>query len=282
MVYTGVEVMAKRVKGWVGVMMLGAVVACAGMPGRAMAWGRLGHRAAAKVTEGRLTPEALAGVRAILNPGETLAEASTWADEVRRDIPESGPWHYVNVPITENRYDAKFCGEKGCVVEKTKEFRKVLADPTVSKEERRKALRFLTHFVQDMHQPVHVGERGDRGGNNTQVQFFGKGSNLHRVWDSGLIERVYQEEEALAGDLSALIAAEKGESWGSGSEEDWATESLIAAKGAYEAAGQGRALKKGEKLGDAYQEANFPVAKRRLAQSAVRLAWVLNEVFAAK
>jgi len=260
-----------------------AAIALLMTPTPARAWGRMGHRAAGKLAEARLSPAAAAAVRELLDPGETLAEASTWADEVRRQIPESGPWHYVNVPITEDRYNARFCPEQGCVVEKIGDFRRVLADPKAPRVERQKALRFVAHFVQDLHQPVHVGHRDDRGGNSLQVQFFGKGSNLHRVWDTGLIERAYADEEKLVADLVSLEAASRGDAmWAGGAVEDWATESLRAARGAYQATGLDRELKRGEKLGDAYQDANLPVARKRLAQSGARLASLLNETFAGK
>lgn len=252
-------------------------------PTPARAWGRMGHRAAGKLAEGRLSPTAAAAVRDLLNPGETLADASTWADEVRRQIPESAPWHYVNVPITEEKYSARFCPEQGCVVEKIGDFLRVLADPQAPRAERQKALRFVAHFVQDLHQPVHVGHRDDRGGNDLQVQFFGKGSNLHRVWDSGLIERAFADEDQLLHDLAGLEKDSRDDArWSGGTAEDWATESLLAARDAYRATGQDRELKRGEKLGDAYQEANLPVARKRLAQSAARLAGLLNAAFAGK
>ncbi len=122
----------------------------ASVPGRpALGWGRLGHRVAGAVAEARLSPAARAAVRDLLEPGETLADASNWADEHRRDVPDSGPWHYVNVPITESRYDARFCDRRGCVVSKIAEHRRVLADPSASKEDRRLALRLVVHLVQD-------------------------------------------------------------------------------------------------------------------------------------
>src|SRR5262249_12298318 len=131
----------------------------------------------------------------------------------------------------------------------------------------------------DLHQPVHVGDRGDRGGNDLQVQFFGEGSNLHRVWDSGLVERAFADESALLRDLTAL-ADDEARGWARGTVEEWATESLAAARRAYLEPGSQRTLRPGSKLGDAYQDSNLPVARRRLAQSGVRLAEVLNDVFA--
>ena len=255
-----------------------AASAVAGLtPRDALAWGRDAHRAAGKLAESRLNPAARDAVKALLEPGETLAEASTWADEVRREMPESGPWHYINVPITEARFSDKFCPEGGCVVRKLVEFRKVLADRNAPRADRRKALRFVAHFVEDMHQPVHVGDKSDRGGNDTQVRFFDDGSNVHRVWDSDLLRHAYPDEEAVLKAIKEAAAEPEAETWASGSVDDWADESFQAAKKAYEDPKTGRTLRPGSKLGDEYQAANLPVARKRLAQSAVRLARVLNE-----
>ena len=246
----------------------------------AWAWGRIGHRAAGRLAESRLSPETLVQVRALLEPGESLADASTWADEVRRNRPESGPWHYVNVPITEPKYSDRFCAEGGCVVEKIQAFRLVLADWNAPRAKRQEALRFLAHFVQDLHQPFHVGDRGDRGGNDLQVRFFDDGSNLHRVWDSGLIERAYRDEQALSRDLTALTAGSDAIRWASGTVEDWANESLRAARFAYTMPESGQPLRKGAKLGVRYAEVNLPIAKERVARAGVRLAFLLNSTLA--
>jgi hypothetical protein len=100
--------------------------------------------------------------------------------------------HYVDVPLDQDRYDARFSGrgaDKGCIVEKIQEFRAILGDPKRSVEDRRVALRFVVHLLGDLHQPLHVGDNGDSGGNRTQVRFFARGSNMHRVWDSDIIDR---------------------------------------------------------------------------------------------
>jgi nuclease S1 len=247
----------------------------------AWAWGRRAHRASASLAELRLTAAAKAAVGDLLGPDVTLANVSTWADEVRREIKESGPWHYVNVPITETRFHDSYCpSDTGCVVSKIADFRAVLIDPKASREQKQKALKFLIHFVQDMHQPVHVGENHDRGGNDTQVQFFDQGSNLHRVWDSGLIEHEFEDDESLLREITKLATENEASTWPSGTVEDWANESFLAAQAAYKLPGTGAPLKKGAKLGQAYQDANLPVAKRRVAQSGVRLAAMLNAIFA--
>ena len=260
-------------------LLVASAVATSLMVGPAWGWGRLGHRVAGKIAEARLTPKARAAVASLLEPGETLADISTWADEVRRDYPESGPWHYVNVPITEPRYDARFVPKEGCVITKIDDFRKILANPNVPRPERQKALKFLVHFVQDMHQPVHVGHRDDRGGNDLQVQFFGQGSNLHRVWDSGLLDRANRSENDWVDVVSKTITPELADAWSKGGPPDWANESLDIARGAYRNPPENVELKKGAKLGQPYQDANLPLAERRVAQAGVRLAWILNTTF---
>jgi len=112
----------------------------------AWARGRLGHRVIARLAEKHMTPEAKAAVAALLEPGELLADASLWADENRGRLPKTAPWHYVDFPLDEPKYDAKFSGDvssKGCVVDKINEFRLVVKDKSKSIEERRFALRFL-------------------------------------------------------------------------------------------------------------------------------------------
>jgi len=107
----------------------------------AWSWGRIGHRVAAEMAESRLTPHALAAVHSLLGPGVSLADISTWADEQRN--PSTGAWHYVDVPITESRYDPKFCPATGCVVSKIEDFERVLRDPKATKTEKQQALKYL-------------------------------------------------------------------------------------------------------------------------------------------
>jgi hypothetical protein len=247
----------------------------------AWAWGRTGNRVIARLAERHLTDQARAEIRALLEPGESLADCSTWADEHRREMPKTAPWHYVNVPLDQPRYDDRFAGDepsKGYIVPKIRELRVVLKDRSRPVEERRQALRFLVHLVEDLHMPLHVGENRDKGGNNLQVRWFDRGSNLHRVWDSGIIDHAGRGEDGWLADLIAMDTDEARRQFQGGSVEDWATESLLAARQAYQDPATGQRIKPGAKLGDAYQERSLPVAKRRLYQAGARLAWVLNEV----
>jgi hypothetical protein len=253
-----------------------ALTALLALPSPALAWGRNGHRSSARLAESRLTPEARAAVRALLDEGESLADASTWADEHSREIPGSGAWHYVNVPIDAPRYEGRYCRDD-CVVSRLAEFRRILADPGAPKARRRMALRYVVHLVQDLHQPLHVGDRRDRGGNATQVSLFrDEGTNLHQVWDSGLLRNGYRNERALADALFDLARKPEARDWTGGAAEDWADESLAAARRAYRAPGSGEPIRAGARLGREYQDANLPVAVERLTKAGLRLSEVLN------
>ena len=121
--------------------------------------------------------------------------------------------------------------------------------------------------------PMHVGDNHDRGGNDTQVQFFDQGSNMHRVWDSGIIQRAEPDQDRWLADLVAMDTDRARSQAQRGIVEEWATESLLAAKQAYQDPATGRPIKSGQKLGDAYQKASLPVVKQRLYQAVRGWRW---------
>ncbi len=117
----------------------------------------------------------------------------------------------MDVPLHETRCDERFAGDdprKDYVVPKIREFLNVLGNPDAAIAERRTALRFVVHLVGDLHQPLHVEDNGDRGGNDTQVRWFTRGSNMPRVWDSGMLERAGTNEDRWLADLVALDTPE--------------------------------------------------------------------------
>jgi hypothetical protein len=248
------------------------------MPGIASAWGPLGHRVVAKMAQGRLTPEAESAVRSLLGPGATLAEVSAWADE-QREEQGSELWHFVNVPIAQARYSPKYCSPRGCVVSKTEEFSRVLRDPSARKPDKRRALKFLIHFIADLHHPLHVGDNNDRGGNRLQVTFFGTGSNLHKVWDSQIMARHTTNEQVWLWDFNYLANPRMAAEWSKGAPADWATESLEIARTAYCLPGSGQPMKSGTRLGNDYYRIALTLVQKQLAKAGIRTAWTLNEIF---
>ena len=260
-------------------LMFGALVAATARP--AGAWGRLGHRASARLAESRLSPRARAVVADLLEPGESLADASTWADEHSRDIRGSAAWHYVNVPISAPHYEARFGASRACVVSQIADFRAVLADRQAPRARRRQALRFFVHLVQDVHQPMHVADNRDRGGNALPLRTGRyENTNLHQLWDSGLFYSRYRHhaEDELVRDVRAMAERPEARAWPHGRVEDWADESLQIGRRAYLIPGTNRTLRPGDEVGRDYMEANLPLAVERIAQSGVRLAAMLNEI----
>jgi len=244
----------------------------------AWGWGRIGHRVVARFAEERLTSQARIAVGNLLGPGVRLADVANWADE-QRELFGSAPWHSVDVPISESRYDPRYCSPRGCVVSKIEEFRRVLLNPAAGKPEKEQALKFLIHLIADLHQPLHVGDHNDRGGNLLQIRFFDEGSNLHRVWDSQIMERHTNNEQVWLWDLTFLAKPAMVVEWSKGTPELWATESLNLAKTAYRIPGSQALIKPGTRLGSEYCREALPQIQLQLAKAAIRTAWMLNQIF---
>jgi hypothetical protein len=170
----------------------------------AHAWGAEGHQVVALIAQSQLTPKVKAEIAQLLSqePGETLATISKWADEHKN--PATGPWHYVNFPRDSCVYDAeRDCPDGQCVVGAVQKELQILGS-NAPDDRRLTALKYIVHFIGDVHQPLHAGFQDDRGGNKYQVQAFGKGSNLHALWDSGLIKNLNEDADHMAARLSAM------------------------------------------------------------------------------
>lgn len=179
----------------VGILIMGASFS-------AHAWGTEGHQVIAMIAEKELTPAVRAEVDRLLalEPGATTASVSTWADEHR--TPQTAAWHYVNFPRGDCSYEPeRDCPNGQCVVAAIERHAKVLGSK-VPDDQRLKALKYIVHFVGDVHQPLHAGYLDDKGGNIYQLQAFMRGSNLHGVWDSGLINYLNEDAEAMASRLA--------------------------------------------------------------------------------
>ena len=154
-------------------------------------------------------------------------------------------------------------------------------DDQADKAKRREALLFFVHFIEDLHQPLHVGDNNDRGGNQLQVRFVAlrRGTNLHKVWDVNVIEYADLGEAAWVTQLNDLADEPENQDWTEGTPIDWADESLKYAKQAYQLPGRKEEIGPGERLNDAYADFALSIIQRRLAQAGVRLAHELNRVF---
>ena len=233
----------------------------------AQAWGPIGHRAVGRVAERHLAPETARAVVDLIAP-ERLAYVGTWADDVRSD-PEwakADAWHWVTIPAG-TTYAASVKNPAGDVIEAIGRFERVLADSAAPRRDRQQALKWLVHLVADIHQPLHVGTRGDHGGNDQLVLWFGQPSNLHSVWDSGLIEKSELASSELAEKVD-VAPADEVRAWKAATVIDWADESRSLDESVY-AIGDGR-------LSWRYLGAHWPTVERRIEQAGVRLAGVLD------
>ena len=243
-------------------------------PTRPVFWYDLGHRIVADIAERRLTPGAARAVRDLLG-GQRMSDASVWADNIKQYRHDADPLHYVNIPLGATSYDsARDCPTGKCIIAAIASDRQVLADNGASPLDRAEALRFLIHFMGDLHQPLHVADDNDRGGNRRVVWLEGDSMNLHQVWDGellyhyGMDEATYLPRLERKTDTMNLALIERG------TVVDWAMEGhRIAVEHVYKVPPDGR-------LGTAYLEENKPIIDRALIAAGVRLAKVLNETLA--
>lgn len=235
-------------------------------------WGQTGHRVIGLVAEQHLTQKTKAAVDNLLQ-GESLAYVSTYGDEIRsnKEFKHFDTWHYVNMPL-DKRYGDEKPNPKGDVYHAIQHCVGVLQDNEASREDKALYLRLLVHFVGDMHQPLHVGRSEDRGGNDIKVLWFGKNSNLHRVWDSEMINGYQMSYTELANNLP-IYTVEKQQTIVNTSVLDWMHESQRHAKHIY------GSITQDESLGYAYQREYFPLVRHRLHKGGLRLAKLLNDIF---
>ncbi len=278
------------------------------------AFGGKGHRIVAEVAQHHLSPQSRQAVKMILN-GETLGRIAAWPDYIRSE-PEwdfAKPWHFLTVDVNTTVHavlsESSENPEIENVVEAIEYFSALLQDVDTkgeqfrqlleyqSKEQAKKdkkdvktvklyqdsieatALSFLVHFVGDVHQPLHVGRAEDRGGNSIRVLWFSDDSNLHTVWDTGLIEneglsyteivQFLEQDAANLEDLKIDVPL-----------EEWAKESVVLRHQAYQGIYKKVDYVSGKPdLSYAYAHDFTPVIEKRMLQGGLRLARLLNQIF---
>ena len=246
----------------------------------AFAWGFLGHHIIARIAASNLTPKAISAVADLLG-GESLSAmiaASTYADEIRPNRRETAPWHYVNIEIDSNGYNAaRDCPDDACVVAQIEHEESVIGDASISKPIRAEALRFLIHFIGDLHQPLHCADNHDRGGNLVKVVLGGQQTNLHAVWDTEVVEALGSSEETVAAVLASKITQSDRKAWSRGTAVSWANETWAVAKRFVYGSFPGRGATDAPiVLPNTYASAQEAVVARQLERAGARLAAVLN------
>ncbi len=235
-------------------------------------WGPTGHRVVGQVAEQHLSRKARKAVAKLLN-GQGLAEASTFGDDIKSDTlyRRFSVWHYVNIR-PDQRYMESQHAPGGDLVTGIEHCISVLKDPYAPQEEQAFYLKLLLHFIGDLHQPLHVGRQEDKGGNDIQLQWFGEGSNLHRVWDSNLIDSYGMSYTELAGNLPQVSKRQVGEIQ-EGNLLAWVAENQDLAGRVY------ASVETGEKLSYRYRYLWWDTVERQLLLGGLRLAAVLNAIY---
>jgi hypothetical protein len=250
-----------------GLLVLAAIV-----PVAAHSYGADGHRIAGMIAQARLCEAARREVGAV-GGGESLAELGLWADRIRSQQrwAHTGPWHYMNIP-DDTAIGNYVTPPERDILWAIADSQGVLANRRLPLRDRRDALRFLTHFIVDLHQPLHVGRAEDRGGNRIDVRLGRRTLNLHRFWDTEAITLAGLTTEQYVARAGRLADTHR-DAWFAGTPRDWAAESQ-ALRGTVYAFGRS-----GDTLSDRYIDAALQVTETRLAQAGARLAMTLNDLW---
>lgn len=267
---------------------VGVVCVATASPASAL-WGRDGHAIVAEIAWRELTPETQSAISELLagsEAGTTIQETASWADAVRPDDAYrwSAPLHYANMPPDAAEYDHdRDHPDAGNVVSAIERFRDEVRDTSLPIERRRESLMFLVHFVGDLHQPLHGGRAEDRGGNDIAITFFDRETNLHRIWDSSILDAHDRSPWPVKADrLHADIASHDRLAWLA----DFHGEDIIATAGRWVFESHALAerfayglVDTGDALDRGYVDQTIDVAELRLMQGGVRLAAVLETAF---
>ena len=255
-------------------MALAVALVLAAAPKEARAWGTQGHQLVANLAQAQLSVGARREVDRLLatEPGQTMASISTWADEHRN--PATAAWHYLNFPRSSCTYSAeRDCPDGQCVVAAIDRQTVILA-ATGPDASRLRALKYLVHLEADVHQPLHAGYGEDRGGNSYQLQAFMRGSNLHAVWDSGLIRALDQDTDVMTarllangGRISSLAPATLSTTSSTAVQAAEESCRIVGLPGFYP----------GRLVDLAYVLRFTPLMEQRLQQAGARLAALLNQ-----
>ncbi|WP_303311671.1 S1/P1 nuclease [Hymenobacter sp. BT730] len=244
-------------------------------PAIVWAWGVDGHRAVGRIAEQHLSRKAKREVHRLLGT-ETLTMVSTWPDEVRYypDFKHTAPWHYVNTAsgLNQEQYLQALKGQTepnayNMLQAKLQE----LKDPNKSQAERVAALKFVVHLVGDAHQPLHAGHAEDKGGNDIKVKFRGKDTNLHSLWDSGLLDYQGLTYTEMGCQYDHKLPHQLVHQWQRTPMEQWFWESYQDSEKIYQEAPTGTDIDYN------YYPAHSELMKRRIQQAGIRLAEVLNK-----
>ncbi len=209
-----------------------------------------------------------------------FAKGCTWPDVVRKTTHrETDQYHYMNVPKGAVFDHQRDCTENNCVTQAIQRYGMDLNDKTVNATNRKEALFFVGHFIADLHQPLHVGNTEDKGGNTIRVfakQTDKKLTSLHWIWDKHVPDYAGLNKANTISTLVEQLRVLDKKSWQTTTPIDWAKESHQLAKQYVYALPDGKELMSEQVITDAYYQRAKPIIKQRFKQAAVRLANLLD------
>ena len=235
-------------------------------------WGKTGHRTVGQIAQENLSRKASKAIASLLD-GESLALVSNYGDDIKSDkrYNKFNPWHYVNLPL-DKPYSIESANSQGDIIQGIQYCVNVIKDPKALKADKAFYLKLLVHFIGDLHQPMHMGKEEDKGGNDVKLTWFGKSTNLHRVWDSDLIEGFDMSFSELAAEAPTLSKKDKIAIMQGGA-LDWMREGHKITTSLYED------LPENGKLGYEYAYKYTDLMRSQLQKGGLRLAKMLNEIF---
>ncbi|WBL23253.1 S1/P1 nuclease [Zunongwangia sp. HRR-M8] len=236
-------------------------------------WGKTGHRTTGEIAQVHLNRRAKKAIDKLLN-GHSLAFVANHGDDIKSDpsYRKYSPWHYVNIDPEATEYDIEHASEDGDLVVGIRKCIEVLEDKNATREDKQFHLKMLVHFVGDLHQPFHVGHAADLGGNRVDVEWFGKKTNIHSVWDSKMIDSYQMSYTELAENRDELSKMQI-KVIESGNLLDWVHESRDLAEELY------KSVEEDNDLGYKYMYQWFPTVRQQLQKGGIRLAKILNEIY---
>ncbi len=238
---------------------------------QSLGWGKTGHRIIGAIAEMYLTKKARKEIQRIMG-NESLSMAANWMDFIKSDPrwDHAGPWHYATIPngLT---YAQAGTPEEGDAIATIERLINELQTKQFTDEDEVVALRFLIHLIGDLHQPLHTGNGEDRGGNDVKLKWFWQNSNLHRVWDSGIIDGEQLSYSEWVNEINFATNTEIT-AWQHTSTEEWAYESMTYRQQIYN-------LPDNKSINYRYVYDNIDVVRHRLLQAGIRLAGVLNKIY---
>lgn len=238
---------------------------------QAMAWGQLGHYLIGYMAERQMKKSTRKKVEALLQP-TSLSKSGTWMDDIRSDksYDYATTWHYLNSHHGE--YDPTHQEKTGDAYEAIQRIKAELKKGGLDPKTEAEKLKMLIHMIEDIHQPLHVGKGTDKGGNDVKIEFFGQPTNLHALWDSGMIDRQGMSYTELGDELYRRMSPQLQAKYRAGSMEDWLKEAVSYRANVYN-------LPENNKVSYLYMYQNFSIVEERLIAASIRLAQVLEEIY---